>query len=127
MTFIHRRNLWIYICLMEPVCAKSLKTLKFIYPILSYIVVAQHTCHNVFKGWASIEKINKLCREDKVFRISVKTEIWGITISKHPFILTSPLFVPPCIGYLPTLVNIHDLWWKPSFSTCVLQESDQFF
>ena len=42
------------------------KILKVVYPMLSYIVGEEHTCHNVFKGWAYIEEINKLCIEDKV-------------------------------------------------------------
>ena len=48
------------------VCRKAKKTLKVVYPMLSCIVVAEHTCHNAFKGWFSIEEITKLYREDKV-------------------------------------------------------------
>ena len=91
------------------VCRKAQNILKVFYPILSCIVGAEHTCHNVFKGWAYIEEITKLCREDKVCLISVKTEIRGITISKFPFIITPHLFVPPYNGSLPPLGNIHDL------------------
>ena len=104
------------------VCRKSQKTLKVVYPILSFIVGSEHTCHNVFKGWESIEEMNKLCIEDTACRISAKNEIRGITISNLPFILTSPTFVPPYIGPLPPLGNIKDLWRKLSFSTCVLQD-----
>ena len=49
--------------------------LKVVYPMMSFIVVAEHTYRNVFKRWAYIEEITKLCREDKVCSISVKTEI----------------------------------------------------
>ena len=49
------------------VCRKAQKILKVIYSMLSCIVGVEHTCHNVFKGWAYIEEITKLCREDKVF------------------------------------------------------------
>ena len=48
------------------VCRKSQKILKVVYPMLSFIVGAEYTCHNLFKEWASIEEINKLYREDKV-------------------------------------------------------------
>ena len=48
------------------VCRKAQKILKVVYPMLSFIVVAEHTCHNVFKGWSYIKEITKLCREDKV-------------------------------------------------------------
>ena len=37
------------------VCRKAQKVLKFVYTMLSCFVGAYHTCHNVFKGWASIE------------------------------------------------------------------------
>ena len=99
---------------------KGSKILKFVYPMLSCIFGVEHKCHNVFKGWEYIEEITKLCREDRVCLISVKTEIWGITISKFPFILTSTLFLP-YVGYLLPLGNIQALWWKLSFSTCVIQ------
>ena len=36
-------------------------------------------------------------------------------------------FSPPYIGFVPPLGNKLSLWWKLSFSTCVLQESDQGF
>ena len=36
------------------VCIKAQNILKFDYPMLSCIVVSDHTCHNVFKGWAYI-------------------------------------------------------------------------
>ena len=49
------------------VCRKSQEILKVVYPILSCTVGSDHTFHNVFKGWAYIEEITKLCREDKVF------------------------------------------------------------
>ena len=49
------------------VCRKAQNILKVFYPMLFCIVGAEHTCHNVFKGWASIEEITKLCIEDKVF------------------------------------------------------------
>ena len=45
---------------------KGSKILKVIYTMLSYIVGAEHIFHNVFKGWAYIEEVTKLCREDKV-------------------------------------------------------------
>ena len=48
------------------VCRKAQKIIKFVYPILSSIVGADHNCHDVFEGWASIEEIIKMCREDKV-------------------------------------------------------------
>ena len=57
------------------VCRKAQKILKVVYPILSCIFGAEHTYHNFLKGWAYIEVITKLCREDKVRSISVKTEI----------------------------------------------------
>ena len=44
------------------VLIKTQKILKIVYPMMSCNFVAEHTCHNVFKGWASIEEINKLCR-----------------------------------------------------------------
>ena len=44
------------------VCRKAKNILKFVYPMLSYIVGAEHTCHNVFKGCSYIEEIRKLCR-----------------------------------------------------------------
>ena len=88
------------------VCRKAKKVLKVVYLMLSFIFGSEHTCHNVFKGWASIEEITKLRREDKVCWISVKTEIWEITISNFPFIMNSPLFVPRYIGSLPSLGNI---------------------
>ena len=81
----------------------------------------------MFKGWSSIEEITKLCTEDNMCWIIVKTEIWGITMSKWSFIITSLLFVPPYIGSIPPLGNIHYIWWKLSLSTCVLKESDQGF
>ena len=48
------------------VCRKAKRILKVVYPMLSCIVVSEHTCHNVFKGWAYVEEITKLCREDMV-------------------------------------------------------------
>ena len=48
------------------VCGKDPKTVKVVYSMMSCIVVADHTFHNVFKGWAYIEGITKLCREHKV-------------------------------------------------------------
>ena len=48
------------------VCRKAQIILKIFYTILSCIVGADHTCHNVFKGCSSIEEINKLCRVDNV-------------------------------------------------------------
>ena len=48
------------------VCRKAKKILNVVYPMLSYIVGAYHTCHNGFKGWEYIEEITKLFREDKV-------------------------------------------------------------
>ena len=48
------------------VCRKSQNILNVVHPILSCIVGAEHTCHNVFKGWTSIEERTKLCREYKV-------------------------------------------------------------
>ena len=45
---------------------KAQKIITVLYPIMSCIVGADHTFHNVFEGWASIEKITKMCREDKV-------------------------------------------------------------
>ena len=45
---------------------KYQKILKVVYPMMSYIFGADNTYHNVFKEWASIEKITKLCIEDKV-------------------------------------------------------------
>ena len=95
--------------------------------MLSGIVGADHTYHNVFKGWAYVEEITKLCREYKVCWNSAKNEIWGITISTFPFILTYPLFVRPYIGSLTHLGNIRALWWKILFYTCVLQEPYQGF
>ena len=71
---------------------KSKNKLRVVYPILSFIVGSYNTCHNLFKGWAYIEEITKLWIEDKVCWISVKTEIWGITISNFAFIITPPLF-----------------------------------
>ena len=44
------------------VCRKAQQILKVFYPILSCIFGEEHTCHNVFKGWRSIEEITKLCR-----------------------------------------------------------------
>ena len=56
-----------YISSMEPVCTETQnKTFKVVYPMLSFIVGAEHTFHNVFKGWESIEEKSKLCRKDKV-------------------------------------------------------------
>ena len=114
MTLIQRGNLWTYICSMEPVCAE--KELKIVYLMLSCIFGVDHTCHNVFKGCASIEKITKLCREDKVCLNGVKTEIWWITggllreilsrffpsLSLPPFLLHSTLvpFLPQSIFML---------------------------
>ena len=46
---------------------RAQKILKVVYPILSCIIGAEHTCHNVFKGWESIEELTKLYREDKVY------------------------------------------------------------
>ena len=43
------------------VCIKAQKILKVVYTMLSFIVGAYHIFHNVFKGWASIEEITKLC------------------------------------------------------------------
>ena len=37
------------------VCRKAKIILKVFYPMLSYIVGAENTCHNVFKGWSYIE------------------------------------------------------------------------
>ena len=37
------------------VCRKAQKILKVVYPILSCIVGAEHTCHNVFTGRSSME------------------------------------------------------------------------
>ena len=48
------------------VCRKAQNILNVVYPMLSFIVGAEHTFHNFFKGWAYIEEITKLCREDKV-------------------------------------------------------------
>ena len=48
------------------VCRKEKETLKVVYPMLSCIFGAEHTCHNIFKGWAYIGEITKLCREDNV-------------------------------------------------------------
>ena len=48
------------------VCRKAQEILKVVYPMLSCIFGSDYTCHNVFKGWASIEEITKLRREDKV-------------------------------------------------------------
>ena len=33
---------------------KYQKILKVVYPLLLCVVGAEHTCHNVFKGWAYI-------------------------------------------------------------------------
>ena len=41
---------------------KSTKILKVVYLMMSCIVGAEHTYHNVFKGWASVEEITKLFR-----------------------------------------------------------------
>ena len=40
------------------VCRKAKTILKVVYRMLSCIVGAENTCHNVFKGWAYIEEIN---------------------------------------------------------------------
>ena len=40
---------------------KAKKILKVVYPMLSCIFGADHTCHNMFKGWSYIEEITKLC------------------------------------------------------------------
>ena len=48
------------------VCRKAKKILKVLYSMLSCSVGAEHTYCNGFKGWASIEEITKLPREDKV-------------------------------------------------------------
>ena len=48
------------------VCRKAQKTMMVVYPMLACVVGKEHTCRNVFKGWAFIEEITKLCREDKV-------------------------------------------------------------
>ena len=37
------------------VCRKAKKVLKVVYLMLSFIFGSEHTCHNVFKGWASVE------------------------------------------------------------------------
>ena len=47
---------------VSSVCIKTKTILKVVYLMLSCIFGAEHTCHNVFKGWASIEKITRLCR-----------------------------------------------------------------
>ena len=73
MNLIHRRNLWTYICLIDPGCVERLKMLKFVYPMLYCIVGAEHTCHNVFKGWEYIKEITELFKEDKVCLNSVIT------------------------------------------------------
>ena len=44
------------------VCRKAKNILKVVYPIMSCIAVADHTYHNVFKGWVYIEEITRLCR-----------------------------------------------------------------
>ena len=56
------------------VCRKAQKILKVVYPMLSFIFRGEHTCHNVFQEWESIEEINKLCTEDKVCLIGGKIE-----------------------------------------------------
>ena len=113
------------------VCRKAKKLLKVVYTILSWIAEAYHTCHKVFKRWLYIEEIIKLCREDKVCWNSVKTEIWGTTGELLSRIFSSflppPPFFPPYICSLPPIGNIRALWWKESFSTWVIQESDQAF
>ena len=38
------------------VCRKSRKIFKFVYPMLSCIVGADHTCHNMFKGCKFLRK-----------------------------------------------------------------------
>ena len=45
---------------------KGSKILNVVYPMLSCIVGAYYTFHNVFNGWAYIEEITKLFRRDKV-------------------------------------------------------------
>ena len=47
-------------------CRRAQNILKVVYPSLLCIFGAEHTCHNVFKGWAYIEEITKLCRVDRV-------------------------------------------------------------
>ena len=47
------------------VCRMAKTILKVVYPIMSFVVEAEHTCNNLFKVWASIEEITKLCIEDK--------------------------------------------------------------
>ena len=94
---------------------KGSKILKVVYPMLSCIVVEEHTCHSFLKRWAYTEEITKLSIEDKVCLISVKTEFWGITISNFPFILNYhfffPLFFPSYprqyTGYLVETIILH--------------------
>ena len=105
-TFLSTYDKWIQ-------CVQKFKKIsRVVYPMLSCIVWEEHTFHNVFKWWKYIQKITKLCREDKVCWNSVKTEIWLVNISKFPFILISPLSVPPYIGSLPPLGKMHALLWK---------------
>ena len=52
---------------------KAQKILKVVYHMMSFIVGADHTFRNVFKGWSYIVEIIQLCKEDKVCWISVKT------------------------------------------------------
>ena len=100
MTSIQRRKLWTYIFLMDPVCAERQKNWRFVYPMLLFIIVAEHTCHNIFKRWEYVEEIIKLRRENKVCWNSTKTEIWVITgelirelISRNfPSLLIPPFF-----------------------------------
>ena len=45
---------------------KAKQILKFIYPIMSFIVGAEHTCHKVLKWWAYSDETTKICREANV-------------------------------------------------------------
>ena len=48
------------------VCRKAQNVLRFVYPMLSCIVGAYHTCHHMFKGCEYIEEITKMCIKYKV-------------------------------------------------------------
>ena len=45
---------------------RKLKKFKVVYPMLSCIIGAYYTHHNVFKGYKSIKEIRKQSREEKV-------------------------------------------------------------
>ena len=57
-----KRIVYLHMFYGSSVCRKAKNILKVVYPIMSCISVADHTYHNVFKGWVSIEEITRLCR-----------------------------------------------------------------